>query len=1103
MFLQHVFCNKSHLNVKCATTRTTLKKTDSCKLMSASPRDLVAQTSVDVDFDVPATTTLRNSKPSHAYRLSFIEQLTHDALLISDILEQEIKTDTPLDLVNGLPHIQPPCIQLPSIPSTETIDDTITRSRPTSISPIAIQTGGDNSPIDLASERPYTLNRIIRSNQITVADLSKSSIDFNMANKTISTSYIALYYLLRFCSVIITLFLAVMALNYAIGQVYVLSAADFFCPNYDEDTLRDYNLKHNLPRGRGSIGECGKINRPEVDNDKLRADPYEAITHFSSINVISCIAFLALFVCLFVLGVYHLVLCFYDACYHCIRNDITKNPRILAALRSKRNPSANQCIVWCKKWNLFLFRRYYPDSKWKIIALMLSQASEILMQCWALLIYGGVQLSLSFVIANEPQFVQTFAIIVGLNGVITGILWIAYVVQFKGFNAVFHGAFFQSITFVIDMIFDFVYTMFPFALYSGNASLLFNTKALATLHSESGILFLAAFIAITLLFQKCITVLRSFDPVAIQKRAKTIMIHNIDLIPYLQRRYAPTTSAHDTDEHYEEWKTQQKHRRLCIGSLGAIFLFFGVSLITTLSIYIHNAHQICSNPSQNVLRQHPELHYWNDYCSSKLTPLQRDSIPCDCRTFAIQFKIEHYEKYNFTKQHILSIMRNFKMMTFLDIEYHKELLSMVNHMSDELSLVQDQFYINLTVDCFASRRLNSLSLSRMFLIDLDWHSLSQLKWLQVLKLVNGIYTNPVQWKSIGQLTSLKYLDLRESHRFVSGKISESICNLAQLKYLNIETNLISRVPDCIADLTDLYGVNLRGLPNLNYITPRLFELPNIVSIIGYYGGFNASSIPAEWATSLTTVFFQETPLCDEVDTMTPLQLAFMDQFDPCYKPCGDAQGLHAWCATYDWGDGICQPECCNYDGGDCHQTCPCDRSLWFNDRCDLECNNTLCAYDFGDCVPQMQMNDTGECVYGSGCYDDWMEDGWCDSACDVLVDDECGDLYDCDSTHQCDSSSECSTAYLYLIHNTARLHDPKELIDMNETCAMWSFILLIDPTLASGSCTETFGVTDLNQDGYISFWEAIQLSAAALGLSTEKAYQVDCSLCLKDPSLYY
>ena len=164
-------------------------------------------------------------------------------------------------------------------------------------------------------------------------------------------------------------------------------------------------------------------------------------------------------------------------------------------------------------------------------------------QIWALLIYGGVQAASltpdDVVLANEPKFIRSFADIIGLNAIFTGLLWVLYVVKFKkmrcckvDINKLFKGTPFQSIIFMIDMSFDFVYTIFPLTLYQEDGHLLFNERALATLHSEDGILFFAAFVAMVLLFKKCFQILRNFDPVRIQKRGQKIQKAHLDLTPY-------------------------------------------------------------------------------------------------------------------------------------------------------------------------------------------------------------------------------------------------------------------------------------------------------------------------------------------------------------------------------------------------------------------------------------------------------------------------------------------------------------------------------------------------------------------------------------------
>ena len=89
----------------------------------------------------------------------------------------------------------------------------------------------------------------------------------------------------------------------------------------------------------------------------------------------------------------------------------------------------------------------------------------------------------------------------------------------------------------------------------------------------------------------------------------------------------------------------------------------------------------------------------------------------------------------------------------------------------------------------------------------------------------------------------------------------------------------------------------------------------------------------------------------------------------------------------------CFNEVCNYDNGDCNQECPCNRNLWFNDKCDTECNVTECDWDFFQCLDV-----NGTCYYNESninatCYNEWTveNDGWCDDNCRNLSDGTCSE----------------------------------------------------------------------------------------------------------------
>ncbi|OMJ86544.1 hypothetical protein SteCoe_11895 [Stentor coeruleus] len=81
------------------------------------------------------------------------------------------------------------------------------------------------------------------------------------------------------------------------------------------------------------------------------------------------------------------------------------------------------------------------------------------------------------------------------------------------------------------------------------------------------------------------------------------------------------------------------------------------------------------------------------------------------------------------------------------------------------------------------------------------------------------------------------------------------------------------------------------------------------------------------------------------------------------------------CEYSNLGDGVCDPECnnyqCGWDLGDCgYCSDGCKENLLENEKCDIECNTYECRYDNNDC---------GWCA--EGCYIDNLEDSICQSAC--------------------------------------------------------------------------------------------------------------------------
>ena len=80
------------------------------------------------------------------------------------------------------------------------------------------------------------------------------------------------------------------------------------------------------------------------------------------------------------------------------------------------------CYIYCIKGCFKLYFKYilpiyYVDSKLRIFSIIVREWIEILIQMYALFLYGGISLLFpsSNVLSQEPQIIQSFTIIVSAN----------------------------------------------------------------------------------------------------------------------------------------------------------------------------------------------------------------------------------------------------------------------------------------------------------------------------------------------------------------------------------------------------------------------------------------------------------------------------------------------------------------------------------------------------------------------------------------------------------------------------------------------------------------------------------------------------------------
>ena len=172
----------------------------------------------------------------------------------------------------------------------------------------------------------------------------------------------------------------------------------------------------------------------------------------------------------------------------------------------------------------------------------------------------------------------------------------------------------------------------------------------------------------------------------------------------------------------------------------------------------------------------------------------------------------------------------------------------------------------------------------------------------------------------------------------------------------------------------------------------------------------------------------------------------------------------------------------------------------------------MCNFDFYQCgiidVSDANVNETCYQFYDDNnnlkkCFTSWTDDVFCDINCNV---EQCN--YD---QGYCDSCiGDCETAYTFVISFLAALSEPVELITFNEFCDNWQQLqgLLTESLNGIDNCTIGFNTLDINNNGYIGYFEGILATSEYWGFDSmenlqSKLTQLDCSMCMTNQSLYY
>ena len=615
--------------------------------------------------------------------------------------------------------------------------------------------------------------------------------------------------------------------------------------------------------------------------------------------------------------------------------------------------------------------------------------------------------------------------------------------------------------------------------------------------------------------------------------------------------------SHNYDDKLIDIFTQQRKRKCVIGGCGCAFITIGILIALLFIGFIENDYKnkcfydINSNlnnsnsnnsNSNEWFKLHKELKYFDVHCQYQVVNMF-NNYPCNCR---------YYARYS-TRNESDKVTDEFSPEMVELVFLHYDDLQNIYLQGDSPEISDIEFH-------FTKEMLNSMKYLQIWIMDgiginNIWSS-QGMKKLQNLEIFSwrgiggymGLNTT-IPFKSFSKLEKLKAMVLTDCYHVLNQEIPDDMCNLKEIKYLEIEyLRFVEYIPyDCIAtNWKELRYLVVAGILQTTYMPPQIWNLPNLETVLiagnafsiaeksfdfDTFDGFS-ESLRSVWLPNGVEICTNGTIVIDNVeykgfnylgygrnstlisdDDNTEL-LKFIAKFDPCRSPCAI---VSFDCYAIEWQNGVCLDECnieeCNYDGGDCNQLCDCEYDLWFNNQCDDECNTTQCNWDFYQCVESVDANETcnvtgGDMVnYTIPCYVSWTDDTWCDTVCNVESCDYDGGMCD-----RCDEGTTCNTILHVLQQASSGDDDYKYGYDVlipEVVCPFKNMLVsIMDEFDTSDNCSVVFDFIDLNHNGFIGWHELVQTFAYRLKTTTpthwnEKVEQIDCSACVNNVSYYY